>query len=138
MHTIENKIKAFTESHYIIQDVNFPIDEFLIRVGRYYPYLDYVFSPYNFWFYITAFNPNGAKSDDASNRTNSSKLFSDLQSLSDKIYQGVSMDKRGGWKEQGYFVVTDLYEKMKVIGRKYGQLALVQSSPGEKVTLLIL
>jgi hypothetical protein len=89
------------------------------------------------WVYVTAFNPGSRVVPDEANRARHQELCAAVTSLGVPVLEGHGAGIDGDWPlEISLLIVGIALQDARVLGRKFGQLAIVAGRVGEPARLV--
>ena len=88
--------------------------------------------------FITAWNPGSVPHSDAANETANATLVARLDAIGARRLPAHAFDKNGQWREAGWLVGDVEESLLDLLGREFGQAAVLSWTFGEPVRLRML
>jgi hypothetical protein len=130
--SVENNFhQAFLETKYVILPNQYHKEAIKIIIGKELTELD-VYPDFKSFGFLTAWNPLPNILTDEENILRNQELKVDIENLGYYVYDGFGVSKDELWQEASFFILNIDLEILKVLSKKYGQLAFVY---GQKYSL---
>ena len=130
-------LKAYLHARYIIM---FEQQEYCIRVGQRYTWLDRMMSLNNYHngIFITAYNPGSQRQSEQLNQQNQQGLISQLVTDNISFIYGYSSDDEGLWPiEQSLLVFNLTDDSANLYAQAYQQTAYLKIITNQPVKLVL-
>jgi hypothetical protein len=120
-------------------DVDAPEGRIAIRIGQHSPLLDRLLRRHHTrtWAFLTAANPRSRLLMDEENERRNVDLEQVVQTAGYPHYRGESVADDGVWSPEPSFLIVGITQKdAAILGRSFGQNALVLGELGEPARLM--
>jgi hypothetical protein len=124
-------LDAYNSTRYV---VHFPEGDQTIRIGNTHPEIDKISTS---WSFITAYNPHSEVLTKHENEKRSDELRRSVEDIGLSYVKGIGIGEDPSWEPEKSIFIKDIsIEDAQMLGKKFGQNAIVYGKISEKAELI--
>lgn len=138
MMSNKDLIKAFQNTNYVVLSQDFDEGQIVLNIGLTSASLTAYYPSLKSWAFITAWNPLPEILSYSENRRRNIDLQNDLNNLGIQYLKGYGTAQDESWNEESLFIINITKPQSIILGKKYGQKAIVFGLANEPAELIML